>query len=114
MENNLSFKSVIAVSGKKFQIDDLNDKLYNRAQSGNIIMKDVTEHYKNSSSSGTIAKAAQRGDKVEVYITDEDTQKVRNKEKGWNTLGGILSNIESYYSARKMSISSIFNKILKL
>ena len=44
--------------------------------------------------------------------TGEDISKVKNREKNWTTIDGILANLEAYYRIGKMSISEIVENIL--
>ena len=67
--NGVSFGSVVAVSGKHSKINKINNRLRPQAKMGNVIMKDVTEHYRHAPSSGLLAQSVQRGDKLEIYIT---------------------------------------------
>ena len=110
--NNVSFGRVVAVSGKPKQIKRLNGRLAADAARGRVLMKDVTKNYINASSSGLMARAAQKGDTIEIYITGEDISKVKNREKNWTTIDGILANLEAYYRIGKMSISEIVENIL--
>lgn len=109
--NNVSFGSVIAVTGKANKVNKVNKKLHPHAQSGSVIMKDVTNYYKNASSSGVLAQSAQNGDKVEIYITGNDIEKVKNNENDWKTIEGILSNLDSYISLERTHIGEVINKI---
>ena len=111
--NGISFGSVVAVSGKKSKINKLNNKLKSQALNGNIIMKDVTQHYKHATSSGLMAQAAQRGNSVEIYITGKDVEKIKTRQQGWETLDGILSNLSSYICAEEMSLGDVFEKIIE-
>lgn len=111
--NNVSFGSVIAVSGRPNKINKINKKLNSYAQNGNVIMKDVTDYYQNASSQGVLAQRAQKGDKVEIYITGDDVDKVNNKENSWKTVEGILSNLTSYFSIDKMNISEAIKRIFQ-
>ncbi|MCD7779284.1 MAG: hypothetical protein LUH05_01265 [Candidatus Gastranaerophilales bacterium] len=109
--NNVSFGSVIAVSGKPKKVNKVSSRLYTQMQVGDIIMKDVTSVYKNASSEGMLAQSAQRGDKVEIYITGKDVDKVRNQEPEWDTLGGILSNLSTYFNLNRNTVEETVNSI---
>lgn len=111
---NVSFGSVVAVSGKHGKINKVNNKLYTQSRLGNVIMKDVTDHYKHASSYGLLAQSAQKGDKVEIYITGSDVSKVKDKQKGWDTLDGILSNLSSYFSIDKLSVNEVIERIFSI
>ena len=111
---NVSFGSVVAVSGKAGKINKVNNRLHPQSRNGNVIMKDVTEHYKHASSYGLMAQSAQKGDKVEIYITGNDVSKVKDKAKGWDTLDGILSNLSSYFNIDKMSVNDVVDKIFSI
>lgn len=111
--NNVSFGSVIALSGRPNKINKINKKLHSYAQEGNVIMKDVTNYYQNASSQGVLAQSAQKGDKVEIYITGEDIEKVKNKDNNWKTVEGILSNLTSYFNTDRMNIGEAIAKIFE-
>ena len=111
--NGVSFGSVVAVSGKKGKINKVNNKLQYHAKSGQVIMKDVTEHYRHAPSSGLLAQSVQRGDKLEIYITGKDVDKVKSKQSGWDTLDGILSNLSSYIQIDRMSTGDVVDKIFR-
>ncbi|MCD7740315.1 MAG: hypothetical protein LUH11_03095 [Candidatus Gastranaerophilales bacterium] len=115
VNNNISFGSVIAVSGKPQKVNKVSSKLYTQVRLGDIIMKDVTSVYKNASSSGMLAQSAQNGDKVEIYITGNDVDKVKNKALNWDTLGGILSNLSTYFNLQEKenTVDKVVNYIYK-
>ena len=110
--SNVSFGRVIALSGKESKINKINEKLAYKKQAGQLVIRDVTQHYKYAPSTGMLAKAAQRGDKVEIYITGEDVNKV-GKDAEWKNIDGILSHLSSYYDAAKMSIREAVEKVIK-
>ncbi len=112
--NGVSFGSVVAVSGKHSKINKINNRLRPQAKMGNVIMKDVTDHYRHASSSGLMAQSAQQGNKVEIYITGKDVEKVKTRQSGWDTLDGILSNLSFYLHVDKMSVSAVVDKIFKV
>lgn len=109
----ISFGKVIAVSGKEKKISKVNSILQPYANSGKIMIKDVTRNYINARSSGVLADAAQHGAIVNVYITGDDVQKVKNNHEEWNTTEKILSNLCTYYDVNKMSISEAARTIIK-
>lgn len=109
---NVSFGSVIAVAGKPNKINKINKKLH-AYDNNNLIMKDVTNYYKNASSQGVLAQYAQKGDKIEIYVTGNDVEKVKNKENNWKTIEGILSNLTSYFNTDKMNVSEAISKIFQ-
>lgn len=108
----VSFGSVVAVSGNYNKIEKMNSRLRINAQKGDLMMKDVTKQYVNAPSSGLIAQAAQKGDRVEIYITGkEDVAKVKNKDPQWDTIDGVLTHLSSYYNINKMSIGEAMGRI---
>ena len=112
INHNVSFGSVVAVSGGAKQIKKLNKKLTILTQNNDhVIMKDVTAHYKNAKSSGSLAQAVQNGDSLEIYISGDDVKKVKQQAKNWDTLDGILSHLSGYCNMRKSSYNDIINKI---
>jgi len=111
--NNVSFGSVIAVSGKSNKINKVNKRLKSEADKGNVLMKDVTEKYVNSSASMVIAEAAQNGDRVEIYITGDDAKKVRAKHPEYDTIDGILSHMGAYFKIDKLSVGEIISRIFE-
>ncbi len=110
---NISFGNVIAVSGKYNKVEKLNRKLRNQTHSGNLMMKDVTKQYIHASSWGVLAQAAQKGDRVEIYITGkDDVDKVKNKTPKWDTIDGILSHLSSYHNLNRLSVGELVNRII--
>ncbi len=109
--SNVSFGSVIAVSGKPKKVNKVSSKLYTQSKLGDVIMKDVTSVYQNASSSGMLAQSAQNGDKIEIYITGKDVDKVKNKTADWDTIGGILSNLSVYFNLNETSVDDVVEKI---
>ena len=109
--NGVSFGSVVAVSGKKNKINKVNSRLQYQAKSGNVIMKDVTEHYRHAPSCGLLAQSVQKGDKLEIYITGKDVDKVKARQSGWDTLDGILSNLSSYIQIDRMPTNEVVEQI---
>lgn len=109
--NNVSFGSVIAVTADRRKIQKINNNLAPHAKNGVIIMKDVTAQYRLGVTNGVLAKAAQQGDVVQIYITGDDVNKVKRKDKEWNTLDGILSHLSTHFSAKKMSAYEAVSKI---
>ena len=109
----VSFGSVIAVYGNNKKVNKINRKLIETAKNNEFMRKDVTNQYINSASSGLLAQAAQKGDRIEIYIIGkEDVNKVKNGEPLWDTIDGILSHVSKPpYNANKMSISDIFMNI---
>ena len=108
----ISFGSVVAVSGNHNKVEKVNNRLRSNAQKGDIMMKDVTKQYVNAPSSGLIAQAAQKGDRIEIYITGkEDVAKVKNKAPQWDTIDGVLTHLSAYYNINKMSTGDVAYKI---
>lgn len=110
--SNVSFGRVVALSGKDTKMKRVKEKLMSKAQSGTVIVRDVTENYRYAPLTGSLAIAAQRGEKIDVYITGDDAKKF-NKVEGWKTMNDVLSNLSAYYELAKMSISEAVDAILK-
>lgn len=110
--SNVSFGKVIAVSGKESKIKKLNDRLSYRKQNGLVAMRDVTKYYQYAPSTGSLAQAAQRGNKIEIYITGDDVKKI-NRDPDWKTMDGILSHLSAYIDLAKTSIGEAIEKISK-
>lgn len=111
--NNVSFGNVVAVSGKSNKINRLNTRLRDNAAQGKVIMKDVTAQYINASPNGLIAEAAQKGDRIEIYITGDDVKKVKTRNSEFSTIDGILSHMSSYFSINKLSVGEAVSKIFE-
>lgn len=108
----VSFGKVVAVRGKPKKMDKINRKLYPYAKSGKVMIKDVTSFYRNASSDGEMAQAAQRGEYVDVYITGDDIKKIQQKEPGWKCIKDILGNVEDYLCVHQMLISDVVDKVV--
>ncbi len=109
---NVSFGRVVALSGKSPKLKKINDKISQKKQNGFVVSRDVTHEYVNAPATGALAIAAQRGDKVEIYITGEDVKKF-GKQDGWKTMDDVLSHLSAYYDATKLSIAEAADKIFK-
>jgi hypothetical protein len=112
----VSFGTVIAVSGNPYKIKKINDILMPHTSNGRLMMKDVTKKYANSPADGLMAMAAQNGDRVELYITGDDVEKVHKKKKPWDTIDGILSNLKtknSYLNVNGLSVVEAAKRILE-
>ena len=108
----ISFGNVIAVSGKNKRMRKINKMLQPYTDSGQIMIKDVTRNYFNASSAGILAGAAQRGERVNVYITGDDVKKVMSSDEQWDTTEKILSNLCTYYDANTISAGEAAKKII--
>lgn len=110
--SNVSFGRVVAVTGKDSKIRKINNRLSYKKQSGLVAMRDVTKYYQYAPSAGSLARAAQKGDRVEIYITGEDVKKI-NKDPDWKTMDGILSHLSSYIDLAKVSVGDAVERIIK-
>lgn len=110
--SNVSFGKVIAVSGKESKMKRVKEKLASKAQPGTVIVRDVTEKYRYAPLTGSLAMAAQKGDRVEIFVTGDDVKKF-NKVEGWKTMDDVLSNLSAYYELAKMSISEAVDAIIR-
>ena len=108
----ISFGKVTAVSGKPRKMDRLNESLSKEAKNGKVMIKDVTGLYKTSFIDGLMGQAAKRGDKVSVYITGNDIAKIKNREPNWDSINGIISNLQAYYNLETISVSDTIKRIL--
>ena len=109
---SVSFGKVIAVSGKDAKIKKMNSKLANVIDSKHVIVRDYTSFYQNAPSAGSLAQAAQRGDKIEIYVTGGDVKKM-GKFPDWKTPEGVLSHLSSCYDLAKTSINEVVEKIIR-
>lgn len=109
---DVSFGRVVAIYGKQNKVEKINRRLQYRADHGQVVMKDVTNRYKTAPSDGLLAKSAQNGDKIEIYITGDDIKNLNN-DPGWRTLDGILSNISAFYDAAKVTVGEAVEKIMR-
>ena len=108
----VSFGTVLAVSGNPLKIKKINNTLIPHTSNGRLMMKDVTNQYAYSASDGLMAQAAQNGDRVELYITGDDVEKVHKKQRTWDTLEGILSHITSYFNVDRLYVNEAAQRIL--
>ncbi len=110
---SISFGSVIAVSGKTRKISGLNNKLSQYERAGKVIIRDVTDRYRYSPATGLMAKAAQKGDNVAVYITGDDVENIKSKMfKGQREMDVVLSSMTSYYDINKVSAHKVVKAVL--
>ena len=110
--SNISFGRVVALSGKDSKMKRVKEKLLSKSQPGTVIVRDVTDNYRYAPLTGSLAIAAQKGDRIDVYITGDDAKKF-NKVEGWKTMDDVLSNLSAYYELAKMSISEAVDAILR-
>ena len=108
----ISFGSVIAISGKEKRVRRVNQRLRPQTQSGKVMLKDVTRKYMNAAYWGVMAQAAQRGDKVEIYITGTDVQKVKKRDPNWDSIDGILSNLTDYHNVNETPVQDVVDDII--
>ncbi len=108
----VSFGTVYAVSGRENRINNLNRMLNGPTRQGKIKIEDVTGNYRNAATNGKMAQAAQRGDRVSVYITGPDVHKVITRQPAWDTIGGILANMAAYYDVNRQPVGSVARVIL--
>ena len=50
-----------------------------KAQPGTVIVRDVTENYRYAPLTGSLAIAAQRGEKIDVYIITHNIQIIKTE-----------------------------------
>ncbi len=109
----ISFGKVITVSGSSGNILRLNNKVLNTKNRQPVLIQDVTSIYKNAPRTGILARAAEQGDTVNLYITGDDVSKVQKQQKGWHNTDYVLSHMTDYYSTSEMSVKQIARQILK-
>ncbi len=107
----ITFGKITAVSGKPSKMKFLNKAMDGYVQNKTIMRKDVTSKYVNASTSGLMAKAANRGDSVIIYITGDDIQRIKMKVPQWDTIEGVLSNITEYINLNNLSLMDAADKI---
>lgn len=110
--SSISFGKVIAVSGKNSKVKRINDRLESRKKNGLVVMRDVTNHYRTAPSGYSLADAARKGDRIEIYITGDDIKKM-NKDNSWKTIDGVLSHISSYCDLAQVTVNEAIEKIIK-
>lgn len=102
---NVSFGGVVAVSGKQWNMQKFSEAMRKSVdyRNGDIMQRDVTSHYKYAARNGLMARAAQSGQSVNIYITGEDAQFVRERKDGWDTLDGILMQLTKFVNVDRMN-----------
>lgn len=110
--SNVTFGRVVAVTGNPKKMDKINKKLMPHAQNGVVMIKDVTYLYKNAPSNGELAQAAQRGELVNLYVTGDDINKIKEKQSGWKYIKDIMAHIQDCFSINPLFISESVDKIL--
>lgn len=110
--SKVSFGKVIAASGKEKKMKKITQKLDAKMKSREIIVRDVTGIYKNTLSGGEMAKAAQRGDVIDLFVSGKDAEKMRKKEPGWSSINEVLSHLEDYININDMSIGDVISRVL--
>ena len=110
---NVSFGSVIALTGKPRDVKRMNNRLNPLVNSGKILSYNITNEYRHqSASNGSISAAVSRGEEAFVYVTGKDVEKVRTKQKGWASLFDVLSNMSQYINLNKTRVSKAFDMIV--
>lgn len=108
---NVSFGKVITVSGAPKKIKNIDRKL---ANTGQVMIKDVTDYYQSAMPSGEMAQAARNGNKVKLYITGKERKAVESSMQGWRSINDILGHLDKYIDANKLSISETVESVLRL
>ena len=111
--SNISFGRVVAVSAKPRKMEKLYKKTEAYCKLGKLIVKDVTDVYDNAASNGIMAQAVKRGERLDLFVTGEDVEKMKNKTQGWRTMNELVANIDSYINANLMSLNEVVNSIFK-
>lgn len=109
---NVSFGRVFAVTGTQEQTDLLKYKMGQSIKKGNVMMFDVTQNFVRSRSDGVLGSAVRNGDSAVVYVTGNDVKKVKNLEKGWNNIDGVLSHISEHINLKKTNIGKAVNMLV--
>ena len=110
---NVSFGRVIALTGKPRAVERMNKRLKPMVNSGKILSYNVTDKYKNQlSTTGSISAAVGRGEEAYVYVTGNDVIKVKNKQKGWDSLLNILCNMSQYINLNETRVSKAVDMIV--
>jgi len=107
----VSFGRVIAVSAKPRKMDKLYKKTEAYRKTGKLIVKDVTDVYDNAASNGIMAQAAQRGERLDLFVTGADVERMKSKTNGWRTMSELVASIDSYINANSMSLNEVVNSI---
>ena len=111
--DNVSFGRVVAVTGKPRDIGRVNKRLKPYIKDEKILSYNVTEQYKyQPSTAGSISAAVSRGEEAYVYVTRADVKKVKEKQKGWDTIYNILSNMSDYVNLNQTRTNKALNVII--
>ncbi len=112
---NVSFGNVVAVSGKSRNMYRFTEAMSKNPEfkSGKVMQRNVTDEYKYASRNGLMAQAAQRGESVEIYVTGEDYEYVRECRDGWDTLDGILSQLTKFVNVDRLSPEAAVRAVMK-
>ncbi len=105
------FGRVVGITGKQRKIDAINKKLRDSSLKDEVIIKDVTSHYKNKETTGEISQSVKKGLSASIYITGDDVSKIKKREKNWRTIDGILSHLNEYYDIKSFSVNQVIDKI---
>ncbi len=107
--NNLSisFGNIVTVSGKPNAMKCMNKDLEKRRKNGEVLIQDVTPEFVNGASTGVIAKEAQKGNSVFVYITGEDIKNLKN----YTSINGVISDMKEYINLTKTKMSEVTKRL---
>ena len=108
---NVSFGRVVALTGKTRDISKVNKRIKSHVTNGSILSYNVTDRYKNQST-GALSAAVARGEEAYVFVTRGDVKKVKENQKGWNSINNILSNISQYIDLNETRVSKAINEIV--
>ena len=110
---DVSFGRVVALTGKPRAVKRMNRRLKPLVNSGKILSYNVTNEYKHQlPSNRSLSAAVRRGEDAYVYVTGQDVQKVKSKEKGWASLFDILCNMSQYINLNETRINKAFDMIV--
>ena len=90
----------------------ITKKLTSELKSGDVMVKNITSFYKYAPSGGDMARAAQRGEIVDLFITGEDVVKIQKKQEGWGSVNEILSHMQDHINIANMTITEVVDRIL--
>ena len=105
---NVSFGNVVAVAGKTRNMKKFSDVMYNHPEykKGNVLQFDISDDYRYAARNGLIAQAAQRGERVEIYVTGEDKQNFSSMK------GSIMDQLTKFVSVDKFTPEEAVRAVL--
>ncbi|MBQ3642939.1 hypothetical protein II906_13595 [bacterium] len=108
----VGFGKIITVSGSQTKMNVLNSLVESGKGTKKIHTEDITSYYAYAPGDGLMANAARKGDKVYLYATFDDADKVKKRQDNYKDLSDIIADLDKYFDLRKTSFYQAIHGIM--